>query len=333
MSWTSLVACPRCGGALQTTAPAPEGGWQCAGDCGVRWAVEEGIPRFFEPHEGTGLTETVRGFYEDAPFPEYAETDSVVTLLDRARSNPFARQLDAELALDATVLELGCGTGQLSNLLAMESRTVVGADLSIASLTRARAFAQSNGIRAAFVQMNLFRPCFRPGSFDLVIANGVLHHTPDAHAAFQQAATLVRPGGHLLVGLYHRFGRVVVDLRGWLIRWGDGALDWLDPRLVERTDGRREAWLRDQYGHPHETRHTLREALGWVDGLGWDRVRTLPGTGGEGPMSAGDPLFAPSQSGNALECSLVDLGQILTGFREGGFFVVVARRPPSAEHP
>ena len=69
--------------------------------------------------------------------------------------------------------------------------------------------------------------------------------------------------------------------------------------------------------------------MGWVDGLGWELVRTLPGTAGQGPLSEGDGLFVPSPSGGALERTLTDWGQVLTGVREGGFFVVVARRPLS----
>ena len=58
----------------------------------------------------------------------------------------------------------------------------------------ATAFKQQNDCdRAHFVQMNLFRPAFKPGSFDLVISNGVLHHTSDPFLGFKSISRLVRP--------------------------------------------------------------------------------------------------------------------------------------------
>ncbi|HVJ80417.1 MAG TPA: methyltransferase domain-containing protein, partial [Planctomycetia bacterium] len=45
---------------------------------------------------------------------------------------------------------------------------------------------------------------FAPESFDFVFSIGVLHHSPDAAAAFRAIARMVRPGGRLSVWLYRR---------------------------------------------------------------------------------------------------------------------------------
>ncbi|MBI4615742.1 MAG: class I SAM-dependent methyltransferase [Planctomycetes bacterium] len=42
------------------------------------------------------------------------------------------------------------------------------------------------------------------GGYDMVHAWGVLHHTGDMASALARAASLVRPGGHLVVALYNR---------------------------------------------------------------------------------------------------------------------------------
>ena len=57
-----------------------------------------------------------------------------------------------------------------------------------------------------------------PESFDLVISNGVLHHTAEPFRAFQTISGLVKPGGYILVGLYHRWGRLVTDFRRRVFR-------------------------------------------------------------------------------------------------------------------
>ncbi|MBV9000420.1 MAG: class I SAM-dependent methyltransferase [Solirubrobacterales bacterium] len=52
------------------------------------------------------------------------------------------------------------------------------------------------------VQGDILDPPFRRGSFDLVVADQVLHHTPDCHRAFLSMAGLVRPGGQLAAYVY-----------------------------------------------------------------------------------------------------------------------------------
>jgi 2-polyprenyl-3-methyl-5-hydroxy-6-metoxy-1,4-benzoquinol methylase len=63
------------------------------------------------------------------------------------------------------------------------------------SLRLATDFKRRNALsRVEFVQMNLFRPCFPDGEFDLVISNGVLHHTSNPRLAFETISRLVKPG-------------------------------------------------------------------------------------------------------------------------------------------
>ena len=83
-------------------------------------------------------TETVRRFYTEAPFPSYGARDTLASLRLRAERSPLARLLDEAIPQDARVLDLGCGTGQMTIFLANGKRRVVGADLTRASLALAR---------------------------------------------------------------------------------------------------------------------------------------------------------------------------------------------------
>jgi 2-polyprenyl-3-methyl-5-hydroxy-6-metoxy-1,4-benzoquinol methylase len=57
-----------------------------------------------------------------------------------------------------------------------------------------------------FIEANLFD--FQPEQpFTVVNSLGVLHHTPDCHAAIRQVLKWVAPGGYLHLGLYHLYGR------------------------------------------------------------------------------------------------------------------------------
>src|SRR5947209_13969585 len=88
----------------------------------------------------------VRAFYEQSPFPGYPPRDSLSALRARAARSEFARRLDEAIPGDALVLELGCGTGQLSLFLASADRMVVGADLVRPSLELAREAAVRYGL-------------------------------------------------------------------------------------------------------------------------------------------------------------------------------------------
>jgi 2-polyprenyl-3-methyl-5-hydroxy-6-metoxy-1,4-benzoquinol methylase len=113
---------------------------------------------------------------------------------------------------------------------------------------------------AAFLQMNLFRPAFRKASFDLVICNRVLHHTGDPARGFRSLARLIKPGGHIIIGLYNRIGRLTTDLRRFLLNKFGDSLRCLDAHMRDKSlnESRKRAWFMDQYKHPHESKHFLR---------------------------------------------------------------------------
>jgi SAM-dependent methyltransferase len=282
-----------------------------------------------ERSEESDITEVVKAFYEETPFPDYDDFDSVASLAKKARQGIFARMLDQQLPPGIRIVECGCGTGQLSNFLSIANRTVFATDMCVNSLRLGQSFAREHQIEGVhFMQMNLLRPFFRPESFDLVICNGVLMTLPEPFAGFETISKLVRPGGYVLIGLYHRYGRLITDARRVVFRiTGDRFLS-LDPvlRSAEVSSAKKRAWLVDQYKHPCETKHTIGEAIRWLKETGFSFVKSVPRTKLFRPISDADHLFEAEPPGNAFERLLVELGMAFRGSREGGFFTVVGRR-------
>ena len=123
-----------------------------------------------ETGEEVPWKEIVKAFYEETPFPNYDDHDSLSSLIDKSRRGLYARRLDEAIPYNSAVLEVGCGTGQLSNFLGISCRRVVGADICMNSLKLGEAFRKEHGLaRVRFVQMNLFRPVFKPEQFDVVL--------------------------------------------------------------------------------------------------------------------------------------------------------------------
>jgi carbamoyltransferase len=297
---------------------------------------EDGIWKMFWPHEKIDdprdVTRIVKSFYEKTPFPNYDEHDSLRSLIEKSRKGLYARALDRAIPANSTVLEVGCGTGQLTNFLGISCRQVVGADLCLNSLKLAEEFRRTQGLdRVRFVQMNLFRPCFKPEQFDVILCNGVLHHTADPYNGFRGLLPLLKPGGHIVIGLYNKYGRLATDARRYLFRFTGGRARWIDPVLRggPRAVGKREAWFADQYQHPHESKHTTGEVLRWFDDNGLEFIRGVPSVT-PNPETLGADLFQTRPRGSALDHFVAQANQIVTGNREGGFFLMIGRKPAHA---
>jgi SAM-dependent methyltransferase len=312
-----LLACPICGGAFADD-------WSCRA-CGEHFDAPAGIPNLRLP--GDDRTDAVRRFYDRAPFPGYPPRDSLSALHARAERSMFACLLNAAIPGDARILDIGCGTGQMCLYLARADRRVIGVDLARASLRAGAAAAGRFGLdRVQFVETDLRRPGLRGGAFDVIYSSGVLHHTPDPRAAFARLVPLARSGGTIVLGLYNTFARVPLRLRRLVARLSGFRIIPFDPVLRERRDepARREAWLRDQYQHPEEHRHTLAEVQGWFAENGVEYLRAYPSAVlGEEP----ETLFARAADNWRPEGWLAQLGWMRSLGHEGGLFFTIGRRP------
>jgi len=314
-----LLACPACKGTLKAD-------WSCH-KCGARYDAPDGIPCLRLATDER--IEEVRRFYEHAPFPNYPECETLSSLRARAERSKFARLLDQAIPGDARILEIGCGTGQMSLYLARADRLVIGADLTRMSLELGAAAAKRLRLnRVLFVETDLHRPGLSPGSFDVVYSSGVLHHTPNPRAAFACIAQLARPGGMIVLGVYNAIARIPLRLRRLVARASRYKLIPFDPVLRDRDNEpvRHQAWLRDQYQHPEEHRHTLAEVQDWFAENDVEFVRAYPSALiGEDT----DDLFTLASDNWRLEGWVAQLGWIRKLGHEGGLFVTVGQKRES----
>jgi SAM-dependent methyltransferase len=214
----------------------------------------------------------------------------------------------------------------MSLYLARAHRIVIGADLTRASLRLGADAARRFDLgQVQFIETDLHRPGLRAGAFDVVYSSGVLHHTPDPSAAFASIVRLARPGGMIVVGVYNAFARIPLRARRFVAQLFGYRFIPCDPVLRDRGSepARRKAWLRDQYQHPEEHRHTLAEVQGWFEENGVEYLRTYPSAL---LCDDSEELFTPAEDNWYLEGWLAQLGWIGALGHEGGLFVTVGRR-------
>jgi SAM-dependent methyltransferase len=125
-------------------------------------------------------------------------------------------------------LDLGCGEGRHAFFAAEQGYRVVGVDSEPLAIARARALAASHPATTGRVQFQvatLFALPFRPGTFDLVIDYGCLHHVRRSDTATYRRAVLsmLKPGGAFLLSCFstkfkHHPGER--RTRNWLVHRG-----------------------------------------------------------------------------------------------------------------
>lgn len=102
------------------------------------------------------------------------------------------------------ILELGCGTGKNTALLARIGDHVHAVDFSDGMLARAK--AKGLGPNVAFSQADLTQPWPRADeSADLITCDLVLEHIADLSWVFAEAARTLAPSGHLFICELHPF--------------------------------------------------------------------------------------------------------------------------------
>jgi ArsR family transcriptional regulator len=134
------------------------------------------------------------------------------------------------------VLDLGTGTGRMLQLLAPRAERAVGLDSSPAMLRVARANLAELPL-VEFRQGDVYGPPLERDQFDLVVIHQVLHYLDDPARAVSEAATLLGPGGRLLV-----------------VDFAPHGLDFLRAEHAHRRLGfdtdEVEGWYRDAGLHP-----------------------------------------------------------------------------------
>ncbi len=299
---TTLMACPRCAADLTSELKCTDCDWHASWRGGIIETVDE--------HFVHACGSKVKSFYGQRPFPGYAEREDAISLLDKGLANPFVRALDAIIPHNASVIDVGTGTGQIATILALrgEKRTVVGVDLTLEQLQEAERFRKKASMQQpVLVRGDLFALPFKSASFDVVISRGVVHHTQDPEEAIRHIARHVKPGGVVILGYYDGVGRLAHRIRRAVARIVGHPVYALDPVLKRGDlDAEKKAnWIADQYDHPVEHQMALFQVKHCLEEAGLTWVRSVP------PFPESGNLAENTPNPSRLRAWLIRLGWML----------------------
>ena len=106
------------------------------------------------------------------------------------------RWLVAQIPQRQRILSIGCGTGELEKMLELQARLVVGTDLLIEMVQRAR----RRNVKQ-LVQTDSHALPFAIASFDTVILPETLGYV-NPEITFREIRRVLKPGGRLLITTY-----------------------------------------------------------------------------------------------------------------------------------
>lgn len=279
-----VMCCPEDGSNLRLDA----GQLHCTTG-GHAYRLERGVPRFC----GEGYA---RNF-----GLEWNTFDRTQLDYDRGLSGATELLMKAGLSpedvKDKLVLEAGCGAGRHSLWLADWGARVVSVDLSNAVEAAARNVKDRE---VQVLQADISRLPLKPEAFDIVISLGVLHHTADTRAAFDQLIPLLRPGGRISIWVYSQESNYVGSefLRKYttrmdpqhLLRWCRAAslarplyrlpclgtvLQHVLPMSIHPDREWRILDTFDWYSPAYQWKHSYPEVFEWFDAAGLVDIRPL----------------------------------------------------------
>lgn len=235
--------------------------------------------------EKKAVQERTRQHYDSHPLDFMSARND--RLIGEVQPEPFREFVETLLVSEQRVADIGCGPGRATTYLLQKGMRVCAIDISSASLALARKRAPGAQYVCA---SNLALPML-DGSFDAVVSDGVIHHTPDAALAFRENARLLKAGGYMYLGVYRRFRYyyyiytyIGIPIR-WIARtrWGTRLLEvtllpvyflvHLAKSRGQRTWTGAKNFFHDYILTPQATFHTREQVEGWAIAAGMQLIR------------------------------------------------------------
>jgi SAM-dependent methyltransferase len=170
---------------------------------------------------------------------EILTEDNVLTEIYNAVSYGFASFVRMLAISKPTlrILEVGAGTGGTTELILRDLQLAGGnpcysvytfTDISAGFFPQARerfAYAPNMEYKTFDISTNPFDQGFEPESYDLILANNVVHATPSLNATLLNLQPLLRPGGHLVLSEVCAVARAPGYIFGNFSGWWLGEAD------------------------------------------------------------------------------------------------------------
>jgi 2-polyprenyl-3-methyl-5-hydroxy-6-metoxy-1,4-benzoquinol methylase len=117
-----------------------------------------------------------------------------------SRIGRFVDALESLVPASASILDYGCGTGDIAAALAARGYSVEGRDMSPTMIEQARTIHAESGVRFAVIEPAGAHVDAMPGdqAFDAIVCSSVLEYLHDLPESLRSLAGALKSGGWLL---------------------------------------------------------------------------------------------------------------------------------------
>ena len=208
-----VLADPESGGSLSLRTDIVEGEEVVAGALdsdGRSYPIVDGIPRFvLTEDEGQRQTESSFGYKwtKVDSFGSEGMKDELHAWFLRRYGFDSAEEMRHWFGSRRRTLDAGCGAGFSTSSWMNEGWSDGNAEWFGADISGAIDVARERLARfpaTHFVQADVLQLPFKHGSFDAIISEGVLHHTPSTERALKSLVRLLAADGELMFYVYAR---------------------------------------------------------------------------------------------------------------------------------
>jgi SAM-dependent methyltransferase len=176
----------------------------------------------------------------------------------------------------ASLIEFGCGTGEYSLFYLQQGAISVHYDVNPYACERARSLFSDFGFDGTpVVNQSIFDFCLDE-KWDIVVSNGVIHHTGDVKGAFAALSGCVAPQGFLSLGIATQTGFFQRNLQRLVLsrvsNGDDDSIEFWAERLFKDHISRAEKYgsrsrkqiIYDTYVNTTISAPTVKELLAWA---------------------------------------------------------------------
>ena len=150
--------------------------------------------------------EQIKEFYSKIGFPgPYTLQD--LEFYDDVIYNPYLKIYDDATKGCKSVLDIGCGSGFITNILARRHPKTMFTAIDFSdSIDYARAFTNTHRTKNIIYYKQDFLTWNSVHNYDLIICNGVLHHIPDYTIALEKMKKI---SNRIAIGIYNPYGKMM----------------------------------------------------------------------------------------------------------------------------
>lgn len=144
------------------------------------------------------ISEKIKKHYDHYPLDFLTKEDE--KNIEKIQG-PFKQFTERYISKNHKIANIGCGPGRAEMFLTKYGYDITGVDVSEATLK----LAKKRAPKANYIIGDNSNLPFPDQSFDVVISDGVIHHTVDPKRSFLENMRILKKEGFLYLGIYRKF--------------------------------------------------------------------------------------------------------------------------------